>query len=157
MIHITTWYLLLIIKIIYSYIDIILYYMLWLCIVNNINGYCIVLVLYCIVPILESIVLVLYSWKKCYIAQAWTWVAVYPALFPFILLPVNCLWMICDFIHFHLTTHQSIPSSFSVADSQLCKRLCPSIRPSIRPLVRNDRVGKRAFPPLPTRPQLIAV
>ena len=41
------------------------------CIVYNFNGYCIVLVLYCIVPILESIVLVLYSWQKCYIAQAW--------------------------------------------------------------------------------------
>ena len=61
---------------------------------------------------------------------------------------------------------------FLVADTQLYKRLYPSVRPSVRlsirpsvptsvrPLVRNDRVKKwekNALPPLPTRPQLMAV
>ena len=38
----------------------------------------------------------------------------------------------------------------------------PSVRPTVRPFIRwsvcNERVGKcRAFPPLPTRPQLLTV
>ena len=48
---------------------------------------------------------------------------------------------------------------FLVADTQLYKSLCPSVRRSIRrsvgPSVNTSRnVWKRAFPPLPTRPQL---
>ena len=50
--------------------------------------------------------------------------------------------------------------SFLVADKRLYKRLCPSVRPSVRwsvgPSVSTSRkVGKRAFPPLPTRPRLV--
>ena len=50
---------------------------------------------------------------------------------------------------------------FLVADTQLYKRLCPSVGPSVGPLVgplvsTSRKVGKRAFPPLPTRPQLMA-
>ena len=40
-------------------------------IVYNFNRYCIVLVFYCIIPIFGNIVLVLYSWQKCCVAQAW--------------------------------------------------------------------------------------
>ena len=52
--------------------------------------------------------------------------------------------------------------AFLVADTQLYKRLCPSVRPSVGwsvgPLVSTSRkVWKCAFPPLPTRPQLMAV
>ena len=51
---------------------------------------------------------------------------------------------------------------FLVADEQLYKRLCPSVRPSVRPSVgplvsTSRKVEKPAFPPLPTRPQLMAV
>ena len=54
------------------------------------------------------------------------------------------------------------PFSFWVADTQLYKRLCLSVRWSINPLVRpsssmSRKVEKRAYPPLPTRPQLVAV
>ena len=47
-----------------------------------------------------------------------------------------------------------------IADSQLYKRLCPSVRPSVGwsvgPLVSTSRkVWKCAYPPLPTRPQLV--
>ena len=38
--------------------------------------------------------------------------------------------------------------------TQLYKRLCPSVRRSIS---TSSKVRKRAFPPLPTRPQLVAV
>ena len=45
---------------------------------------------------------------------------------------------------------------FLVADTQLYKSLCPSVRPSVRPSVNTSRkVRKHAFPPLPTRPQLV--
>ena len=50
---------------------------------------------------------------------------------------------------------------FLVADTQLYKRLCLSVRRSVGRLVGPSRsswkVGKRVFPPLPTRPQLMAV
>ena len=46
--------------------------------------------------------------------------------------------------------------SFLVADTQLYKSLCPSVRRSVRRSVNTSRkVWKRAFPPLPTRPQLV--
>ena len=35
--------------------------------------------------------------------------------------------------------------------------VCPSVRPSVDPSRSSWKVGKRAFPPLPTRPQLVAV
>ena len=55
---------------------------------------------------------------------------------------------------------------FLVADTHLYKRLCPSVRPLVRssvwPSVRpsistSQKVGKLAYPPLPTRPQLVAM
>ena len=47
---------------------------------------------------------------------------------------------------------------FLVADTQLYKRLCPSVRWLVgRSVTTSRKVGKRAFPPLPTRPQLMAV
>ena len=55
-------------------------------------------------------------------------------------------------------------TNFLVADTQLYKSLCPSVRrsvcrsvrPSVGPSVNTSRkVWKRAFPPLPTRPQLV--
>ena len=47
--------------------------------------------------------------------------------------------------------------AFLVADTQLYKRLCPSVGRSVGPSRSSWKVGKRAFPPLPTRPQLMAV
>ena len=50
------------------------------------------------------------------------------------------------------------PMQFLVADTQLYKKLCPSVRWSVDPSLSTSRkVGKRACPPLPTRPQLAAV
>ena len=47
---------------------------------------------------------------------------------------------------------------FLVADTQLYKRLCPSVRPLVgRSVTTSRKVRKRAFPPLPIRPQLVAV
>ena len=47
---------------------------------------------------------------------------------------------------------------FLVADAQLYKRLCPSVRWSVRRSWWSSwKVGKRAYPPLPTHPQLVAV
>ena len=56
---------------------------------------------------------------------------------------------------------------FLVADTQLYKRLCPSVRPLVGPWTRVEKRGNErfrtflvatvAFPPLPTRPQLMAV
>ena len=55
----------------------------------------------------------------------------------------------------------SSPYSTSVflhADTQLYKRLCPSVHRLVgRSVDMSRKVGKRAFPPLPTRPQLVAV
>ena len=67
-----------------------------------------------------------------------------------------------SFYHFCPPIRLSItPTHFLVADTQLYKRLCPSVRPSVGWLVGPSRsslnVGKRAFPHLPTRPQLVAV
>ena len=55
---------------------------------------------------------------------------------------------------------------FLDASTHLYMRICPSIRQSVRRSVRRSirwsvstsrKVGKRAFPPLPTRPQLVTV
>ena len=51
---------------------------------------------------------------------------------------------------------------FLVADTQLYKRLCPSVGRLVgwsvhRSVDTSRKVGKRAYPPLPTRPQLVAV
>ena len=47
---------------------------------------------------------------------------------------------------------------FLVADTQLYESLCRSVGPLVCPSVSTSRkVGKRAFPPLPTRPQLVSV
>ena len=52
-----------------------------------------------------------------------------------------------------------LSDTFLIADTQLYMRLCPSVHWSVRPLVRPGssswKVGKPAFPPLPTRPQLV--
>ena len=55
-------------------------------------------------------------------------------------------------------TFKKVSSHFLVADTQLYKRLCPSVRWLVgRSVDTSRKVRKRAFPPLPTRPQLVAV
>ena len=49
----------------------------------------------------------------------------------------------------------SVCWSFLVADNRLYKRLCPSVGPSVGPSRASRKVGKHAFPPLPTRPRLV--
>ena len=62
-------------------------------------------------------------------------------------------------IHSHISSNVFASlSAFLVADTQLYERLCPSVGRSVGPLVSTSRkVEKRAYPPLPNRPQLMAV
>ena len=60
-------------------------------------------------------------------------------------------------LHFQWAKVFFIPPSFLVADTQLYKRLCLSVGRSVGPTRSSWKVGKRAFPPLPTRSQLVAV
>ena len=61
----------------------------------------------------------------------------------------------CSTVHYLLLAGVS---TFLVADTQLYKRLCPSVRPLVgRSVTTSRKVRKRAFPPLPTHPQLMAV